>query len=102
MEIVQPWYFAAEQGISTTAANLRLDDLFNELGFFKLVTKCDLRNTTSFCVMAKLAFVREAFLHNITSWVKSGASKTITIYWQVFGWGINHLKSDISYGYYLY
>ena len=51
----------AGQGIGTEAANLLVDYLFQELGFFKLMARCDPRNIASFRIMEKLGFVREAF-----------------------------------------
>lgn len=51
----------AGQGIGTEAANLLVDYLFQELGFFKLMARCDPRNAASFRIMEKLGFVREAF-----------------------------------------
>ena len=52
---------AAGKGICTEAAKLLIDYLFNELGFFKVVAKCDPRNISSYRVMEKLGFQREAF-----------------------------------------
>lgn len=52
---------AAGRGICTAAVSLLIDYLFNELGFFKLVAKCDPRNIASFRVMEKIGFNREAF-----------------------------------------
>jgi len=52
---------ATGRGICTAAAQLLIDYLFTELGFFKLVAKCDPRNIASYRVMEKLGFVREAF-----------------------------------------
>lgn len=52
---------AAGKGICTQAAKLLIEHLFTHLGFFKLVAKCDVRNTASFNVMEKLGFKREAY-----------------------------------------
>jgi RimJ/RimL family protein N-acetyltransferase len=52
---------AAGKGICTEAAKLLIDYLFMELGFFKIVAKCDPRNISSYRVMEKLRFTREAF-----------------------------------------
>ncbi|MGB1262547.1 MAG: GNAT family N-acetyltransferase [Cognaticolwellia sp.] len=52
---------AAGRGLCTEATTLLVDYLFKELGFFKLVAKCDPRNIASFRVMEKLGFQREAF-----------------------------------------
>lgn len=52
---------AAGRGICTEAATLLIDHLFQQLGFHKIVAKCDPRNIASFRVMEKLGFVREAF-----------------------------------------
>tara|TARA_R110000744_G_scaffold131883_3_gene240091 strand:- start:1021 stop:1596 length:576 start_codon:yes stop_codon:yes gene_type:complete len=51
----------AGRGICTAAVSLLIDYLFSELGFFKLVAKCDPRNVGSFRVMEKLGFEREGF-----------------------------------------
>lgn len=52
---------AAGKGICTQAATLLLDYIIQELGFFKIVAKCDPRNIASYRVMEKLGFKREAF-----------------------------------------
>ena len=52
---------AAGRGICTEASKLLIDYLFKELGFFKIVAKCDPRNISSYRVMEKLGFEREAF-----------------------------------------
>ncbi|WP_339722386.1 GNAT family protein [uncultured Paraglaciecola sp.] len=52
---------AAGRGVCTEALTLLVDLLFTDLGFFKLVAKCDPRNTGSYRVMEKLGFKREAF-----------------------------------------
>lgn len=52
---------AAGQGICTQAASLFIDYLFGQLGFFKVVAKCDPRNVASYRVMEKLGFAREAY-----------------------------------------
>lgn len=49
------------QGICSEAASLFINYLFQELGFFKLMARCDPRNIASFRIMEKLGFVREAF-----------------------------------------
>jgi len=51
----------ASKGICTEAARLLIEFLFTEIGFFKIVAKCDPRNTGSYKVMEKLGFKREAF-----------------------------------------
>jgi len=51
----------AGKGICTEAAKLLITHLFTEIGFFKVVAKCDPRNTASYRVMEKLGFKREAF-----------------------------------------
>lgn len=51
----------AGRGICTQAVSLLINYLFNELGFFKLVAKCDTRNIASYKVMEKLGFKREAY-----------------------------------------
>jgi len=52
---------AAGKGICTQAATLLINYIISEFGFYKLVAKCDPRNISSFRVMEKLGFVREAF-----------------------------------------
>ena len=52
---------AAGRGICTEAASLLIDYIIKELGFFKIVAKCDPRNISSYRVMEKLGFKREAF-----------------------------------------
>lgn len=52
---------AAGKGICTEAANLLIKYLFEHLGFFKIVAKCDPRNISSYRVMEKLGFKREAY-----------------------------------------
>jgi RimJ/RimL family protein N-acetyltransferase len=52
---------AAGKGVCTAAATLLIDYLFSHVGFFKLVAKCDPRNISSYRVMEKLGFKREAF-----------------------------------------
>jgi len=42
------------------ALTLLVDLLFKDLGFFKLVAKCDPRNTGSYRVMEKQKFKRKA------------------------------------------
>jgi RimJ/RimL family protein N-acetyltransferase len=51
---------AAGRGVCTEALKLLVDLLFKDLGFFKLVAKCDPRNTGSYRVMEKQGFKREA------------------------------------------
>lgn len=51
----------AGKGICTEAANLLIPYLFKELGFFKLIAKCDSRNIASSSVLEKLSFIREGF-----------------------------------------
>ncbi|UUO25179.1 GNAT family N-acetyltransferase [Colwellia sp. M166] len=51
----------AGQGLCSEAANLLISYLFQTLGFFKLIARCDPRNIASFRIMEKLGFVREAF-----------------------------------------
>ena len=51
----------AGQGICSAAINLLIDYLFKELGFFKLVAKCDPRNIASIRVLEKSGFEKEAF-----------------------------------------
>lgn len=50
----------AGQGVCSQAAELLIDYLFTQLGFFKIVAKCDPRNIASYKVMEKLGFKREA------------------------------------------
>lgn len=52
---------AAGKGICTQAATLLINYIVKELGFYKLVAKCDPRNIASYRVMEKLGFNREAF-----------------------------------------
>lgn len=49
------------RGICTEAAELVIKFLFDEIGFFKIVAKCDPRNIASYRVMEKLGFIREAY-----------------------------------------
>jgi len=51
----------AGRGICTEAAKLLIDYLFDQIGLYKLVAKCDPRNTASYRIMEKLGFKREAF-----------------------------------------
>ena len=51
----------AGKGVCTQAADLLIDYLFNEIGFYKISAKCDPRNIASYKVMEKLGFQREAF-----------------------------------------
>ena len=51
----------AGKGICTQASVLLINYMFEEIGFFKLVAKCDPRNIASYRVMEKLGFKREAF-----------------------------------------
>lgn len=52
---------SAGKGVCTEALKLLVDLLFKDLGFFKLVAKCDPRNIGSYRVMEKQGFKREAF-----------------------------------------
>ncbi|WP_196140403.1 GNAT family N-acetyltransferase [Aliikangiella sp. G2MR2-5] len=51
---------AGGKGLATKGCRLLIDYLFAELGLFKVVAKCDPRNTASYRVMEKLGMVREA------------------------------------------
>mgnify|MGYP006135434719 FL=1 len=51
---------SAGKGICTMATSLLINYLFEQLGFYKLVAKCDARNIASYSVMEKLGFKREA------------------------------------------
>ncbi|SEK87066.1 Protein N-acetyltransferase, RimJ/RimL family [Colwellia chukchiensis] len=74
------------QGICTKAAHLLIHYLFNELGFFKIVAKCDPRNIASYRVMEKLGFVREAFFKqhylNGTQWTDQVDYGLLRANWQ--------------------
>jgi len=58
---------AAGRGICKQAATLLIDYLF-ELGCFKIVAKCDPRNTASYRVMETLGFIREAYFKQHYLW----------------------------------
>jgi len=51
---------SAGRGVCTEALKLLVNLLFKDVGFFKLVAKCDPRNIGSYRVMEKLGFKREA------------------------------------------
>lgn len=52
---------ASGQGVCTQAAKLLINLLIKEMGFYKIVARCDPRNIASFKVMEKLGLQREAF-----------------------------------------